>query len=405
MLGIFDYMTQHTHERLCLEPDPVSGLHAVIALHNTARGPAIGGVRLWKYDSEEAAILDALRLSEAMTYKAAVADVPFGGGKAVLLANGHEQDPGIRAARFRTFGLFVESLGGRYIASVDVGTTPTDLAQIKRMTRHVVGYPAELGGSGDPSPMTAFGVLQGMRALAEEVLGVTSLRGVRVAIQGLGNVGMNLTKLLVAEGAVVIGTDIRPEVVRQARITLNIEVAPPEAIYEVPAAIFSPCALGGVINDRTIACLSCKIIAGCANNQLEDERHAELLQQRGIVYGVDYVLNAGGLINVVQEIEGYDEQKARQKTARIYDRVKRMLAISQAQKISTECAARQMAAEALQSPQEAIRRRSEGRNTTDVHAQQLPGFDWPHGGRGGNEASPQSGETPPLETRELQRQR
>ncbi len=154
MLSIFDYMAQHQHEKLCLEPDPVSGLHAVIALHNTVRGPAIGGVRLWKYDSEEAAIRDALRLSEAMTYKAAVADLPFGGGKAVILANGQEQDPGIRAARYRTFGCFVESLGGRYITSVDVGTTSADLAQVKRMTRYVVGYAAELGGSGDPSPTT-----------------------------------------------------------------------------------------------------------------------------------------------------------------------------------------------------------------------------------------------------------
>ena len=198
--------------------------------------------------------------------------------------------------------------------------------------------------------MTAFGVLQGMQALAEEALGVSSLVGVRVAIQGLGNVGMNLARLLIAEGAVVIGTDIRPEVVRQARMQLPIEVVVPEAIYDVPAAIFAPCALGGVLNDRTIGRLSCQIIAGAANNQLEDDRHAELLRQRGIVYGVDYVLNAGGLINAAQELEGYDQQKARQRIARIYDTVKRMLAISQAQQISTLSAARQMAAEVLQRP-------------------------------------------------------
>jgi leucine dehydrogenase len=207
-----------------------------------------------------------------------------------------------------------------------------------------------LGGSGDPSPMTAFGVLQGMRALVEEVLGLRSLMNVRVAIQGLGSVGMNLAKLLVAEGAVVIGTDIRPEVVEQARMQLPIEVVAPEAIYEVPATIFAPCALGGVLNDRIIERLYCKIVAGAANNQLEDNRHAELLQQRGIVYGVDYVLNAGGLINVAQELEGYDYQKARQKVTHIYETVKRMLAISQAEHISTLSAARQMVASVLQRP-------------------------------------------------------
>ena len=350
MHDLFDSMAQHKHERLCLASDAVSGLQAVIALHNTMLGPALGGVRLWQYDCEEVAIRDVLRLSEAMTYKAAVADLPFGGGKAVILADGKEQEPDLRVARFRAFGRFVESLGGCYITGPDVGTTPTDMATIKGVTGHVVGYPVELGGSGDTAPMTAFGVLQGMRALVEEVLGVGSLRSVRVAIQGLGSVGMNLAKLLVAQGAVVIGTDIRSEVVRQAKIHLPMEVVAPEAIYEVPAAIFAPCALGGVLNDRTIEHLSCQIIAGGANCQLEDDRHAELLLQHGIMYGVDYVLNAGGLINVAQELEGYDYQKACQKVAHIYETVKRMLAISQAQQISTLAAARQMAAEALQHP-------------------------------------------------------
>jgi len=348
MYSIFDFMIQHKHERVCLATDSVSGLRAVIALHNTVRGPAIGGVRMWRYDTEEAAIQDALRLSEAMTFKAAVADIPFGGGKSVILADGKEHEPGIRSARLRAFGRFVESLDGCYIAGPDVGTSPADMAQIKGVTGNVVCCPVELGGSGDSAPMTAFGVLQGMHALAEEVLGVNNLVGVRVAIQGLGNVGMNLARLLIAEGAVVIGADIRPEAVRQARMQLPIEVVVPEAIYNVPATIFAPCALGGVLNDRTIERLPCKIIAGAANNQLEDDRHAELLRQCGIVYGVDYVLNAGGLINAAQEIEGYDQQKARQKVALIYDTVKRMLSISQAEQISTLAAALQMAFAVLQ---------------------------------------------------------
>ena len=350
MHNIFETMMQHKHERVYLATDSVSGLRAAIALHNTVRGPAIGGVRLWQYNNEEAAIQDVLRLSEAMTFKAAVADIPFGGGKSVILADGKEQEPGIRAARLRAFGRFVESLGGRYIAGPDVGTSPADMAQIKDVTGHVVCCPVELGGSGDPASMTAFGVLQGMRALAEEALGLSSLGGVRVAIQGLGNVGMNLARMLIQVGAVVIGTDIRPEVVKQARMHLPIEVVVPEAIYDVPAAIFAPCALGGILNDRTIERLSCQIIAGAANNQLENDRHAELLRQCGIVYGVDYVLNAGGLITAAQEIEGYDQQKARQRVANIYYTVKRMLAISKAEQVSTLSAARQMAAEVLQRP-------------------------------------------------------
>jgi leucine dehydrogenase len=343
-------MMQHKHERICLATDSVSGLRAVIALHNTVRGSAIGGVRLWQYDNEEAAIQDALRLSEAMTSKAAVADIPFGGGKAVILADGKEQEPGIRAARLRAFGRFVESLDGYYIAGPDVGTSPGDMAHIKDVKGHVVCCPVELGGSGDPAPMTAFGVLQGMRALAEKALGVSSLVGIRVAIQGLGNVGMNLARLLTTVGAVVIGTDIRQEVVKQAMMQLPIGVVVPEAIYDVSAAIFAPCALGGILNDRTIERLSCQIIAGAANNQLEDDRHAELLRQCGIVYGVDYVLNGGGLINAAQELEGYDQQKARLRVAHIYYTVKRMLAIAQAHQISTLSAARQMAAEVLQRP-------------------------------------------------------
>jgi leucine dehydrogenase len=264
----------HTRGSVWL-PRKSSGLRAVIALHNTARGPAIGGIRLWQYHSEEAAIQDALRLSEAMTFKAAVADIPFGGGKSVILADDKEQEPGSRTARLRAFGRFVGSLGGCYIAAPDVGTSPAEMAQIKEVTRHVVCCPVELGGSGDPAPMTAYGVLQGMQALAEETLGVSSLVGVRIAIQGLGNVGMNLARLLIAEGAVVIGTDIRPEAVRHASMQLPIETVIPEAIYDVPAAIFAPCALGGVLNNRTIERLSYKIVAGAANNQLADDRHAE----------------------------------------------------------------------------------------------------------------------------------
>ncbi len=338
MFDLMQYMANHQHEQLAVCFDNATGLRAIIALHNTTLGPGLGGTRIWPYKTSEAAIRDVLRLSEAMTYKAAVAGLPLGGGKAVILADGKEKNPTLRAARFRTFGCFVESLKGRYIAAEDVGTNPTDIAQIKLTTSHAVGIPIEEGGSGDPSPMTAFGVMEGIKALTEEVLGTDNLMGIRVAIQGLGKVGMSLAEYLVKAGAIVIGTDIFPEVVKKVKTKLNIEVVQPEAIYDVRCDIFAPCALGGVINDRTISRLSCKIVAGCANNQLEDERHGGALQERGIIYAVDYVINAGGLINVAQELNGYDEVKARKKAAGIYHTVKRMLTIASREGITTQCA-------------------------------------------------------------------
>ena len=342
MLDNLDYMLESKHERVILHTDSSTGLRAVIALHSTVRGPALGGIRLWSYSNSEAAIHDALLLSEAMTKKAVVAGVPFGGGKAVILHDEIGKDPKIRAARFSAFGQLVESLKGLYIATEDIGTTPVDIAWVKRTSQYVVGVPVEEGGSGDPSPMTAFGIIQGIRALIEDVLGTSNLEGIRVAIQGLGNVGMNLAKLLLLEGAVVIGSDIRPEVAQEANRRLGIEIVEPCSIYDVPCDIFAPCALGGVINDRTIERLTCKIIAGSANNQLDDERHGEELHDLGITYAVDYVINAGGLINVAQEIDGYDAMKAREKTGRIYSTIKQILATSHAEGISTQRAAHRL---------------------------------------------------------------
>jgi len=343
-------MVEYEHEHLVVRVDRETGVEAVLAIHNTTLGPGLGGTRLWTYPSRVDAVIDALRLSRVMTNKAAVAGLPLGGGKAVIVADGREADLSLRAARFRAFGRFVDELRGAYITTEDVGTRPEDMAQVRLSTRHVVGTPVDEGGSGDPSPMTAHGLVDGTQALVEEVLGVDTLRDVRFAIQGLGKVGMSFVEKLVAAGAVVVATDVRPEVARQAREQLGVEIVEPDDIYDVECEVFAPCALGAVINDRTIDRLHCRVIAGCANNQLEEERHGEALHDLGIVYAVDYVINAGGLINCAQELEGYDYAKARAKTAKIYDTVKLMMQFSRSEGISTLRAATRMAEEALQAP-------------------------------------------------------
>jgi leucine dehydrogenase len=347
MINPLVYSVEHKHEQVVSYFDDETGLRAFIALHSTRRGPAVGGARLWQYESAQDALLDVLRLSEGMTYKAALADLPLGGGKTVILADGKEQDAAIRAARFQALGRYIEALGGRYITAEDVGTTMADMTQVRRATRYVMGLPIEEGGGGDPSPMTAFGVLCGMKALAEDVLERETLAGVRVAIQGLGKVGMSLAELLVRLGAVVIGSDVRTQVAEEARNRLKVEVVEPNAIYAVPCDIFAPCAMGAVINDETIPRLACRIVAGSANNQLEEERHAEVLHARHIVYAVDYVINSGGLINVASELDGYDEEKARSKTARIYQTIKRMLEVARAEGISTQQATQRLALDIL----------------------------------------------------------
>lgn len=347
MLKPFDHLIQHDHEELVYRFDRTTGLRALIAVHNTTLGPGLGGTRLWHYDSIEAAVCDVLRLSEGMTYKAAVAGLPLGGGKSVILADGQESDPQIRAERFHVFGKFVEELHGRYIAAEDVGTKVSDMTYIRMSTDHVVGMPADQGGSGDPSPMTAFGVMQGIRALVEDVYDTDDLAGLHVAVQGLGKVGLPLAESLLEAGATVTGTDIDPKALEAGR-KLGIKLVEPDAIYDVPCDIFAPCALGAVINDDTIPHLSAKIIAGSANNQLDDpDRHGQMLHDQGIVYAVDYAINAGGLINVSFELTGYDEDRARAKTANIYHTIKRLLKISRREDIPTVKAAHRIAEEAL----------------------------------------------------------
>ncbi len=354
------YMQQHGHEELATWLDRETGLRAMIALHDTTLGPGLGGTRMWRYESGDAATLDVLRLSEGMTYKAAIAGLPLGGAKAVILADGKEEgDPGLRAARLRAYGRFVESLDGRYITAEDVGTSPADMRQIRTATRHVAGTPREEGGCGDPSPTTAYGVLRGMQALAEDALGRPSLEGVRVAVQGLGHVGMSLVEqLLHDQGAVVVAADVRPAVVEEARERFaadpNFSLVSPDEIHTQKCAIFAPCALGAVLNPVTIAQLRCRVIAGAANNQLADEdRDGGLLRQRGIVYAVDYVINAGGLIHVAQDLQARgawseaDDAAVRGRAAGIYDTVKRVLDRARAEDVLPHQAARAIARETI----------------------------------------------------------
>jgi leucine dehydrogenase len=356
-----EYMSQHGHEEVATWLDREIGLRAIIAIHDTTLGPGLGGTRVRRYDSNSEAMLDVLRLSEGMTYKAAVAGLPLGGAKAVILADGKEEsDPALRAARFRAFGRFVESLGGRYITAEDVGTAPQDMTEIRTQTRHVVGIPRAQGGSGDPSPSTAYGVVCGMRALVEEGLGRSSLEGVRVAVQGLGHVGMSLAEQLLRDhGATVIAADVRPAIVEEARQRFagerRFSLAPADEIHLQECDVFSPCAFGAGINPVTIPQLRCRIIAGAANNQLADEdRDAALLRERDILYAVDYVINAGGLIHVMSELEardGWSEADAarvKDQTSNIYNTLKRLLTIAREDGVSPHAAARQMADERIQ---------------------------------------------------------
>lgn len=352
MLNYMDYISTHDHEQLVLCHDRESGLRALIGIHNTLLGPSLGGVRLWQYASDEAAALDVLRLSEGMTYKAAIAGLDLGGGKTVIMADGAEDDPAVRSARFRALGRFIEGLGGRYIGAEDVGTKPNDMIDIRQETAYVAGLPLERGGSGDPSPVTAYGVFRGIQALVEMLYNTSDLSGMRVAVQGLGKVGMALADHLLDAGAVVIGADVNLDSVLVAH-TKGVKVVEPHQIYDQVCEIFAPCALGASINDNTLMRLKCKIVAGAANNQLAEEHHAEALRELGIVYAVDYVINAGGLINVAQEVSGaYDAEAAYAKASNIYNTVTQMLTLAEAQGITTLEASQQMAQARLEAARE-----------------------------------------------------
>ncbi len=348
-MEIFSRIAEHGHEQVVFCHEESCGLRAIIAIHDTTLGPALGGVRMWEYASDEEALLDVLRLARGMTYKASVAGLNLGGGKAVIVGDPKRQKS---EALFRAFGRFVDSLGGRYITAEDVGTSVQDMEWIATETKYVTGVAVARGGSGDPSPVTAYGVYKGIKAAIKAKTRSKDLRGVRVAIQGLGKVGYHLARHLIEEQAQVFGCDIDREKARRAADELGVKVVSPEEIFDVDCDVFAPCALGGAINDATIPKLRCKIVAGSANNQLAEERHGDELERRGILYAPDFVINAGGLINVYCEIDGYNRDRAMRMAEQICPNLLRVFEMAERERIPTYRAAERLAERRI----EAVRR-------------------------------------------------
>jgi leucine dehydrogenase len=340
---VFEHLDSE-YEEVVFFHDPPTGLRAIVAIHSTTLGPALGGTRFYPFESEDEALRDVLRLARGMTFKAAAAGLDLGGGKAVIIGDPKR----IKSEELlRAYGRFVETLGGRYITAEDIGTSRADMDMIHRETRYVTGISPELGGSGDPSPVTAYGVLLGMRACAEEAWGEHSMAGRRVAVQGVGKVGYHLVKHLVDEGAQVVVSDVDVDAVGRAVRDFGVETADSDKIHAIECDVFAPCALGAVIRDDTIPSLKCRVVAGSANNQLERPEHGEVLSELGIVYAPDYVINAGGLINVADELQGYNEERARARVEGIYRNVREIFEIARDRHISTAAAADAFASERI----------------------------------------------------------
>ncbi len=344
-MQIFEYLEKYDYEQLVFCQDKSSGLKAIIAIHDTTLGPALGGARMWNYASEEDAIVDALRLARGMTYKAAATGLNLGGGKTVIIGDPKKDK---NEEMFRALGRYIQSLNGRYITAEDVGTTVADMDLIHQETDFVTGVSPAFGSSGNPSPVTAYGVYRGMKAAAKEAFGSDDLSGKTVAVQGVGNVSYNLCKLLHEEGAQLIVTDINTDNVKRAVEDFGAKAVDVDEIFSVGCDIFSPNALGGIINDETIPQLKCKVIAGAANNQLKEDRHGDRIHEMGIVYAPDYVINAGGLINVSDELYGYNRERAMKKVETIYDNVMKVFEISKRDQIPTYKAADRMAEERIE---------------------------------------------------------
>ncbi|MEQ9333463.1 Glu/Leu/Phe/Val dehydrogenase dimerization domain-containing protein [Thalassobaculum sp.] len=330
------------HEQVVFASDPACGLRAIIAIHDTTRGPALGGCRMWHYASEADAVADVLRLSQGMTYKSALAELPLGGGKAVVLGDpAHDKSE----ALWRALGRAIDRLGGHYVTAEDVGTSVADLETVRTATAHVAGI-AE-GGSGDPSPATAFGVFMGMQAAVRHRLGGADVTGIRVALQGLGHVGLCLAGHLAEAGAELVVADLDPGRVDAAVERFGARRAEPAAIHAEDVEVFAPCALGAILNDRTIPELRAPVVAGSANNQLAEARHGGALAEHGVLYAPDYAINAGGIINVSHEStrtgRPYDRQAAYAHIARIHDTLARIFEAADAEGIPTSVAADRLA--------------------------------------------------------------
>jgi leucine dehydrogenase len=346
MTEVLKSMELANHEQIVFCQDKPSGLKAIIAIHNTTLGPSLGGCRMYPYATEADALKDVLRLSRGMTYKSAISDMNFGGGKSVIIG-----DPKKEASELllRTFGRFVQSLNGRYITAEDVGIGLAEVEKIRIETRHVIGLPTHIGGLGDPSPVTAFGVFVGIKASLKKLTGSDDLTGKKVAIQGLGHVGYHLCKELYNAGAILYVTDLNKDAIKKTIHDFKATVVEPDEIYGQPVDVFAPCAMGGILNDTNIPQLKCSIVAGAANNQLDDEiKHSLALKERGILYAPDYVINAGGLINVAAE---FFRVKLRDyvfhKTEEIYDRLLNIYRTAETRQITPAAAAGKLAEERI----------------------------------------------------------
>ncbi len=352
-MRIFDLMSEGGHEQLTYWSEPEFGYRGVIAIHDTTLGPALGGTRFWSYQDAREATVDALRLSQGMTYKAAITGLNLGGGKSVIWGGNKRAN---REVIFRAHGRAVDSLGGRYITAEDVGTSPEDMEHVAMETEHVVGL---LEGSGDPSPVTAYGVYQGIKASAAHLYGDDALVRRHVAVQGLGHVGYHLIRYLASEGTKLTVTDIDEEAVQRAVDEFGATYVRPNAIYQVDADVFAPCALGGVVNDATLEQFSFDIVAGAANNVLEESAvHGTALEKRGILYAPDYVINAGGLVSVYGELNGWDAVKAKTKTEEIYQTLMSIYEVAENECVGTHTAADRVAEDRISEARLTYRRAS-----------------------------------------------
>jgi leucine dehydrogenase len=336
--GIFGTLAKLGHEQVVFCQDEATGLKAIIAIHNTVLGPALGGTRMWAYGSEQEALTDVLRLSRGMTFKAAISGINLGGGKAVIIGDARTMKT---EAFLRRFGKFVNSLNGKYITAEDVNMKTSDMEYIGMETRYVTGLPESMGGGGDPSPVTAYGVYLGMKATAKKVFGNDSLAGKRVAVQGVGQVGMHLVAHLVKENAKVFITDLFEDKVKAIAAQYGAQAVGQDEIYDLDTDIYAPCAMGATVNDETIPRLKCSIIAGAANNQLKDEvKHGYMLADRSITYAPDFLINAGGLINVYNEYLGnYNRNRVFEQAEKIYTTCLNILTLAGEEKISSQEAA------------------------------------------------------------------
>jgi len=340
-MTIFENIEYDGHEQVVFCKDEKSGLKAIIAVHDTTLGPGVGGCRMWSYASEKEALTDALRLSKGMTYKNAMAGLEFGGGKAVIIGNANTDKS---KELLTAYGQFVERVAGRYITAEDVGISPEDMEVVHTQTKYVAGLS---GTSGDPSPFTAYGVYQGIKASVEKRLGRTDLKGLKVAIQGVGHVGYYLCKHLFEAGAQLFVCDINQQALARVRDEFNAVVTELDDIYDLDVDVYAPCALGATINDDTISRLKCTVVAGAANNQLAEERHGEILKQKNILYAPDYVINAGGIINISFEKNGYNADKAHEKVSKIYQTLKDLYDRAESTATPTNIIADQMALEII----------------------------------------------------------